>query len=195
MQIVCVRSASTGGGEEVGEWAEQSSRSALSLFKEKEEEIERKKVEVRDKVFSMLGRVEEETKRLAFIRQELELMADPTRREVDAIRKRIDKVNRQLKPLGKTCLKKVRHYKTLEHSTSVSPFGCFHFDRMAIERSQAGSNTYCLLIVCLSPNMCVCRRRSTRCASRPTTRRTTRKPRWSIGCWRSVQFFCNPRAL
>lgn len=125
MQIVCVRSASTGGGEEVGEWAEQSSRSALSLFKEKEEEIERKKVEVRDKVFSMLGRVEEETKRLAFIRQELELMADPTRREVDAIRKRIDKVNRQLKPLGKTCLKKVRHYKTLEHDTSVSPFGFF----------------------------------------------------------------------
>ena len=112
MQIVCVRSSSTGGEEVVGEWAaaeEQSSSrsSALSLFKEKEEEIERKKVEVRDKVFSMLGRVEEETKRLAFIRQELELMADPTRREVDAIRKRIDKVNKHLKPLAKTCLKKV----------------------------------------------------------------------------------------
>jgi hypothetical protein len=102
MQIVCVRSASTGGDHQ-----EAESRSALSLFKEKEEEIERKKLEVRDKVFSMLGRVEEESKRLAFIRQELEVMADPTRREVDAIRKRIDKVNKQLKPLGKTCLKKV----------------------------------------------------------------------------------------
>ncbi|RCV06638.1 hypothetical protein SETIT_1G178900v2 [Setaria italica] len=111
MQIVCVRSASTGDQE--AEWtAEQaSSRSALSLFKEKEEEIERKKLEVRDKVFSMLGRVEEETKRLAFIRQELEVMADPTRREVDAIRKRIDKVNKQLKPLGKTCLRKEKEYK------------------------------------------------------------------------------------
>ncbi|KAF8686673.1 hypothetical protein HU200_043504 [Digitaria exilis] len=113
MQIVCVRSASTGAaGEE--EWAaddQTSSRSALSLFKEKEEEIERKKLEVRDKVFSMLGRVEEETKRLAFIRQELEVMADPTRREVDAIRKRIDKVNKQLKPLGKTCLRKEKEYK------------------------------------------------------------------------------------
>lgn len=67
MQIVCVR----GGGEEDGssEWDQSSSRSALSLFKEKEEEIERKKLEVREKVFSMLGRVEEETKRLAFIRQ------------------------------------------------------------------------------------------------------------------------------
>lgn len=35
-------------------------------------------------------------------------MSDPTRREVETIRKRIDKVNRQLKPLGKNCLKKVR---------------------------------------------------------------------------------------
>lgn len=108
MQIVCVRSSST-GREEAGEW--ESSRSALSLFKEKEEEIERKKLEVREKVFSMLGRVEEETKRLAFIRQELEVMADPTLREVEAIRKRIDKVNRKLKPLGKSCLKKEKEYK------------------------------------------------------------------------------------
>ena len=108
MQLVCVRSAST-GEEAMAEWAaeQSSSRSALSLFKEKEAEIERRKLEVRDKVFSMLGRVEEETKRLAVIRQELEVMADPTRREVDAIRKRIDKVNKQLKPLGKTCLRKV----------------------------------------------------------------------------------------
>jgi hypothetical protein len=65
MQIVCVRSSSIAREEE---W-ESSRSSALSLFKEKEEEIERKKVEVRDKVFSMLGRVEEESKRLAFIRQ------------------------------------------------------------------------------------------------------------------------------
>jgi hypothetical protein len=35
-------------------------------------------------------------------------MADPTRREVETIRKRVDKLNRQLKPLGKSCLKKVR---------------------------------------------------------------------------------------
>jgi hypothetical protein len=35
-------------------------------------------------------------------------MADPTRKEVEVIRKRIDVVNRQLKPLGKTCVKKVK---------------------------------------------------------------------------------------
>lgn len=56
-----------GGGEE--EAGEASSRSALSVFKAKEEQIERKKMEVREKVFAQLGRVEEESKRLAFIRQ------------------------------------------------------------------------------------------------------------------------------
>jgi hypothetical protein len=48
---------------------EEMSRSALTLFREKEEEIERKKMEVRDKVHAQLGRVEEETKCLAYIRE------------------------------------------------------------------------------------------------------------------------------
>ncbi|KAG2571943.1 hypothetical protein PVAP13_7KG122200 [Panicum virgatum] len=97
-------SSALGGDEE--EAGEGSSRSALSVFKAKEEQIERRKMEVREKVFAHLGRVEEESKRLAFIRQELEGMADPTRKEVESIRKRIDTVNRQLKPLGKSCVKK-----------------------------------------------------------------------------------------
>lgn len=45
------------------------SKSALSTFRAKEEEIERKKMEVREKVQAHLGRVEEETKRLASIRE------------------------------------------------------------------------------------------------------------------------------
>lgn len=48
---------------------EEISRSALSTFRAKEEEIERKKMEVREKVQAQLGRVEEETKRLACIRE------------------------------------------------------------------------------------------------------------------------------
>jgi len=48
---------------------EEMSRSALSTFRAKEEEIERKKMEVREKVQLQLGRVEEETKRLATIRE------------------------------------------------------------------------------------------------------------------------------
>ncbi|KAF8667344.1 hypothetical protein HU200_053019 [Digitaria exilis] len=111
-------SLGSGGGGDEEEAGEGSSRSALSVFKAKEEQIERRKMEVREKVFAHLGRVEEESKRLAFIRQELEGMADPTRKEVESIRKRIDTVNRQLKPLGKTCVKKVsphRHiYEVLE---------------------------------------------------------------------------------
>jgi len=41
----------------------------LSTFLAKEEEIERKKMEVRERVQAQLGRVEEETKRLAMIRE------------------------------------------------------------------------------------------------------------------------------
>lgn len=46
---------------------EELSRSAFISFRAKEEEIERKKVEVKEKVRTRLGRVEEESKRLAEI--------------------------------------------------------------------------------------------------------------------------------
>uniref|UniRef100_A0A803P5C9 RAB6-interacting golgin n=1 Tax=Cannabis sativa TaxID=3483 RepID=A0A803P5C9_CANSA len=90
---------------------EEMSRSALSTFKAKEEEIERKRMEVREKVQAQLGRVEEETKRLATIREELEGLADPMRKEVAMVRKKIDAVNKELKPLGHTCQKKEKEYK------------------------------------------------------------------------------------
>ncbi|KAL1323510.1 hypothetical protein AAHE18_13G021500 [Arachis hypogaea] len=90
---------------------EEMSRSALAMFRAKEEEIERKKMEVRDKVHTYLGKVEEETKRLAEIREELESLTDPLRKDVAVIRKRIDIINKELKPLGQTCQKKEREYK------------------------------------------------------------------------------------
>ncbi len=46
---------------------EEMSRSALSAFRAKEEEIERKKMEVKEKLELQLGRAEEETRRLAQI--------------------------------------------------------------------------------------------------------------------------------
>ncbi|THU58946.1 hypothetical protein C4D60_Mb03t19830 [Musa balbisiana] len=91
--------------EEDGE--EESPRSALSSFQAREEEIERKKMEVKEKVFAQLCRVEQETKHLAMIRGELEAMVDPTRNEAAALRKKIDAVNRALKPLGQSCLRKL----------------------------------------------------------------------------------------
>ncbi|KAK7312634.1 hypothetical protein VNO77_36640 [Canavalia gladiata] len=90
---------------------EEMTRSALAMFRAKEEEIERKKMEVRDKVHAYLGRVEEETKRLAEIREELEGLNDPLRKEVAIVRKKIDSVNKELKPLGQTCQRKEREYK------------------------------------------------------------------------------------
>ncbi|CAM8931059.1 hypothetical protein QQ045_023601 [Rhodiola kirilowii] len=90
---------------------EEMSRSALSAFRAKEEEIEKKKMEVREKVQAQLGRVEEETRRLALIREELEGLSDPMRKDVTTVRKRIDQVNKDLKPLGLACVKKEKEYK------------------------------------------------------------------------------------
>ncbi|KAK9266412.1 hypothetical protein L1049_025269 [Liquidambar formosana] len=90
---------------------EEMTRSALAMFKAKEEEIEKKKMEVKEKVQAQLGRVEIATKRLADIREELEALTDPTRKEVAVVRKRIDIVNRELKPLGQSCQKKEKEYK------------------------------------------------------------------------------------
>ncbi|XXG64977.1 hypothetical protein AAC387_Pa05g2791 [Persea americana] len=90
---------------------EEMSKSALVAFRVKEEEIERKKIEVREKMQAQMGRVQEETRRLAEIREELEGMADPMRKEVAAVRKKIDTANRELKPLGYNCQKKEKEYR------------------------------------------------------------------------------------
>ncbi|GFY93432.1 ankyrin repeat 30A-like protein [Actinidia rufa] len=87
------------------------SKSALSTFRAKEEEIEKKKLEVRERLHAQIGRIEEETKRLSNIREELEGLADPMKKEVAVVRKKIDAINKELKPLGQTCQKKEREYK------------------------------------------------------------------------------------
>nr|XP_017245780.1 PREDICTED: uncharacterized protein LOC108217460 [Daucus carota subsp. sativus] len=86
---------------------EEMSKTALSTFRAKEEEIEKKKLEVRERVQAQLGRIEQETKRLANIREELEGLADPMKKELSLVRKKVDSVNKELKPLGQTCQKKV----------------------------------------------------------------------------------------
>ncbi|CAI8614806.1 unnamed protein product [Vicia faba] len=113
-QLVVQNSGSLSFSSHLSKEDEEMSRSALSTFRAKEEEIEKKKMEVREKVQFQLGRVEEETKRLATIReefQELEALADPMRKEVSVVRKRIDSVNKELKPLGLSCQKKEKEYK------------------------------------------------------------------------------------
>lgn len=48
---------------------DELSLKALSAFKAKEDEIEKKKIEIRERLLAQLGRVEGETKRLALIRE------------------------------------------------------------------------------------------------------------------------------
>ncbi|CAH1452471.1 unnamed protein product [Lactuca virosa] len=95
----------------IGDDEEELSKSALLAFRVKEEEIKKKKMEVREKVHAQLGRVEEETKKLAEIRDELEGLEDPRRKEVTSVRKKIDLVNKELKPLGLSCHKKEKEYR------------------------------------------------------------------------------------
>ncbi|RZC76870.1 hypothetical protein C5167_000998 [Papaver somniferum] len=90
---------------------EETSIVALNVFRAREEEIEKKKLEVREKVTAQLGRVEEEVKRLAGIRHELESLSDPKRKEVTTVRKKIDTLNKELKPLEKLYQKKEKEYK------------------------------------------------------------------------------------
>ncbi|RVW34144.1 hypothetical protein CK203_044444 [Vitis vinifera] len=90
---------------------EDVTRSAISTLQSREEEIERKKMEVRQKVELQLSRAEEETRRLAQIWEELEVLADPLRKEVAVVRKKIDMANRDIKPLGQSCQKKEKEYK------------------------------------------------------------------------------------
>ncbi|KAL1295085.1 hypothetical protein HN51_055935 [Arachis hypogaea] len=90
---------------------EQISKLPISTFQSKEEEIERKKTEVREKVELQLGRAEEETRRLAHIWEELEVLDDPLRKEVAIVRKKIDLAIRDLKPLGQNYQKKEKEYK------------------------------------------------------------------------------------
>ncbi|KAM5558269.1 hypothetical protein ABKV19_020138 [Rosa sericea] len=95
---------------------EETSRLSILTFQAREEEIERKKMEVKERVELQLGRAEEETRRLAQIWEELEAMADPMRKELANVRKKIDMVNRELKPLGLSCQKKEKEYKEVLES-------------------------------------------------------------------------------
>ncbi|KAF3556651.1 hypothetical protein F2Q69_00016792 [Brassica cretica] len=43
--------------------------------------------------------------------EELESLTDPMRKEISAIRKKVDAINRELKPLGQSCQKKEKEFK------------------------------------------------------------------------------------
>ncbi|CAH1437863.1 unnamed protein product [Lactuca virosa] len=90
---------------------DELSKSALFAFRAKEEEITKKKMEVKERVQAQLSRVEQETKKLAEIRNDLESLDDPSWKEGANVRKKVDLVNKELKSLGQNCLKKEKEYK------------------------------------------------------------------------------------
>ncbi|XP_057979300.1 uncharacterized protein LOC131165468 [Malania oleifera] len=90
---------------------ETVSRSVMAAFQAREEEIQRMMVQVKEKVEIQLGRAEKETRRLAEIWEELEVLGDPMGKEAANVRKKIDMTNRELKPLGQSCQKKDKEYK------------------------------------------------------------------------------------
>ncbi|XP_076902668.1 uncharacterized protein LOC143557493 [Bidens hawaiensis] len=108
--------ATMGSGASVEEHDEDEvTKRAFASFQAREEEIEKKKMMVKEKVELKLGRAEEETRRLAQVWEELEVLTDSMRKEIAAVRKKIDVANRDVRSLGQSCQKKEKEYKeTLE---------------------------------------------------------------------------------
>ncbi|CAA0814412.1 Family of unknown function (DUF662 [Striga hermonthica] len=88
---------------------DEASKSVLASHQAREEEIERRKLEVRAKVESQLTRAQQEAKRLTQVWEEIEEFTDPMRKDVTTVRKRLDTANRDLKSLAQICQKKVIH--------------------------------------------------------------------------------------
>ncbi|KAL8241459.1 hypothetical protein R6Q59_014813 [Mikania micrantha] len=84
---------------------------ALFAFQAKEEEITKKKMEVKGRVEAQLNRFHQETKKLAEIRCDLEALEDPSWKEGLVVRKRVDLVNKELKTMAQNCQKKEKEYR------------------------------------------------------------------------------------
>ncbi|KAG0578570.1 hypothetical protein M758_4G029900 [Ceratodon purpureus] len=99
------------GGTAPGEQAKQDSDSAVKIVHAKEQEIEKRKLQVREKVQAQLNRVNNEARSLDQLRKELEGLEDPTKQEVADIRKKIEVVDRELRPIKQLCEKKEKELK------------------------------------------------------------------------------------
>ncbi|KAL3681902.1 hypothetical protein R1sor_024858 [Riccia sorocarpa] len=98
-------------GEEKKEGLELEGNTAILTSHASEAAIEKRKLQVKEKVQLQLNRVSNEAKRLDELRRELDSLEDPTRREVADIRKKIESVDRELKPLKQLCERKEKELK------------------------------------------------------------------------------------
>ncbi|KAL3323794.1 hypothetical protein AABB24_038118, partial [Solanum stoloniferum] len=105
------RTSTSEDNNNINDEDQEMTKLALASFQAREEQIERKKMEVKGKVESQLTRAEEETRRLVRVWEELEVLTDPMRKEVAMVRKKIDVINREIKSLGQSCQKKEKEYR------------------------------------------------------------------------------------
>lgn len=109
--MIRMKSCGLSNGSPVIDCDDELSRSALFAFRAKEEEITQKKMAVKQKVEAQLGRVQQETKKLVHIRNDLEALEDPSWKEAAVVRKKVDSVNKELKSLGQNCHKEEKEYR------------------------------------------------------------------------------------
>ncbi|CAN0900647.1 hypothetical protein LINGRAHAP2_LOCUS20957 [Linum grandiflorum] len=85
--------------------------SRIAMLQAKEEEIEKRKMAVKERVELQLGRVEEETRKLVRVWEEIQVMEDPMKKEVAMLRKKVDLANRDVKALAQSSQKKEKEYR------------------------------------------------------------------------------------
>lgn len=90
---------------------ENFAKDAVASMRAKEIQIEKRKSEAQVKVKAHLTRLESEGRRLDELRRELEGLEDPTKKEVADVRKKIESVDRDLKPLKQLCERKEKELK------------------------------------------------------------------------------------
>ncbi|CAM6103502.1 unnamed protein product [Calypogeia fissa] len=77
----------------------------------REEAIEKRKLQVKEKVQLQMNRVTTEARKLDELRREVDSLEDPTKKEVAEIRKKIESVDKELRPLQLLCAKREKELK------------------------------------------------------------------------------------
>lgn len=111
------------------------------------------------------------------------------RKEVSVVRKKIDSVNKELKPLGMTCQKKVRYIIIIMMMIIITivihtilHLLCLNSSSQLIRRSSTQIySDYALFLLLL---ICCPRKENTKKLLKLSMRRTKRKYNWSLDWWR-----------
>ncbi|CAI5470013.1 unnamed protein product [Closterium sp. Yama58-4] len=90
---------------------DQQLHATETSLRTKEEELRRMQEAVEKRVAQQVTRVEQEAKKLEQLRKELETIEDPTKKEVADLRKRIELVDRELRPMRALVERKEKELK------------------------------------------------------------------------------------